>query len=163
MAPAGPSLTWRTEFTHPEDLPGGTTTYKSSRSPRGGNSCRISSLGKKTPFKTLFYFWLQWKAGHRPLGITGVQRVQALSKSKCPSFAALPWPQHQHTQHLFLPLNHFTSFFSYPYCKGSPPPSPPQPPCWLLGAKGGDKPQSITPRCTKGQILLGRAWGRRIL
>lgn len=108
-----PDLTWRTEFTHPEDLSVGTTIYKSSES-QPGEIPAASLLGKKMPFKTLFYFWLQWKAGHHPLGISGVQRVQAFNKGKFCTGAALPWRQYQHTQHLFLPLNHFIPFFLLP-------------------------------------------------
>lgn len=85
-ASEGPSLAWRAEFTYPDHLPVGATIYKSSQSQRGKFHC-VSSLGKKMPYETLFYFWLQWKTGHHPLGIIGIWRVQAFNKGKCPNSA----------------------------------------------------------------------------
>lgn len=78
---------------------------------------RISSLGKKMPYGTLFYFWLQWKTGHHPLGIPGIRRVQAFNKGKCPNSAqgqlssapapahSAPFPPSQSSHPLFSLIN----------------------------------------------------------
>lgn len=69
------------------------------------------------PYGTLFYFWLQWKTGHHPLGIPGIRRVQAFNKGKCPNSAqgqlssapapahSAPFPPSQSSHPLFSLIN----------------------------------------------------------
>lgn len=125
----------------------------------GRNSCCISFLGKKMPYKTLFYFWLQWKAGRPPLSITGAWRVQAFNKDKCPSFAQglLPLaPAPAHSAPFHPSKSFYLLFFSINPAKThllpdhTSLPAAPEPPDRETNCKAS-LPAAERARCCRGQ------------
>lgn len=124
VASDGPDPTRSTEFTHPEDLPVGTTIYEFSRSQRGEIPAASLFLGRKCPIKHYFISGYSGKLGIPPwaLLVPGGSKPLIKTNAQVLHRGCSLWPQHQHTQHLFIPLNHFTSFFFYQSCKDSPPP-----------------------------------------